>query len=142
MGHSQMLTLQLLTLTLLSLVLSAPPKSRGETKEGDDYFVGIGGNVFGGYMNNNGVVGVAGNIIDGNVNQGPGGNLGVGGSLYGGQFDLHRDSGTFVRGHAVNSLINHGYGGNPGFGGNPGYGGNPGHGGTNCGCIYCQPCKK
>merc|ERR1719315_826307 len=128
--------LQLLTLTLLSLVLSAPPKSRGGRKEGDDYYFGIGGNIHGGALNNNGAVGVGGHIVDGFVNQGAGGNLGVGGSLYGGQFNLHRDSGTLVRGHAVNSLITHGYGGNPGFGGNPGYGGNPG-----CGCIYC-PCKK
>merc|ERR1719369_279738 len=103
--------LQLLTLTLLSLVLSAPPNSRGGRKEGDDYYVGIGGNVFGGTMNNNGVVGVGGHIVDGLVNQGADGLLGVGGSLYGGQFNLHRDSGTFVRGDAVNSAINHGYGG-------------------------------
>jgi len=80
--------------------------SQSDTRVGD-YFLGIGGNVHGGQMNNNGVVGVGGSIVDGFVNQGAHGRLGVGGNLHGGQFNLNSASDTRVGGSAIGSYINH-----------------------------------
>jgi len=80
--------------------------SQSDTRMGD-YFLGIGGNVHGGQMNNNGVVGVGGSIVDGFVNQGAHGRLGVGGNLHGGQFNLNSASDTRVGGSAIGSYINH-----------------------------------
>jgi len=79
---------------------------QSDTRVGD-YFLGIGGNVHGGQMNNNGVVGVGGSIVDGFVNQGAHGRLGVGGNLHGGQFNLNSASDTRVGGSAIGSYINH-----------------------------------